>query len=67
MGVKRPGREFDPSHPSSAEVKDKWSYTSTAPLRLRVVDGGLALLFITCSIISALEMLHNFSLFSALV
>jgi hypothetical protein len=28
MGVKRPGREADHSHPSSAEVKKSWSYTS---------------------------------------
>jgi hypothetical protein len=29
LGVKRPGREADHSPPSSAEVKDVWSYTST--------------------------------------
>jgi hypothetical protein len=28
-GVKRPGREADHSPPSSAEVKNAWSYTST--------------------------------------
>jgi hypothetical protein len=28
-GVKRPGREDDYSPPSSAEVKNTWSYTST--------------------------------------
>jgi hypothetical protein len=28
LGVKRPGREADHSHPSSAEVKNAWSYTS---------------------------------------
>jgi hypothetical protein len=28
-GVKRPGREADRSPPSSAEVKNAWSYTST--------------------------------------
>jgi hypothetical protein len=32
--VKRPGREADHSPPSSAEVKNAWSYTSTPPLRL---------------------------------
>jgi hypothetical protein len=31
LGVKRPGREADYSPPSSAEVKNAWSYTS-APL-----------------------------------
>jgi hypothetical protein len=30
-GVKRPGREADHSPPSSAEVKNAWSYTSTLP------------------------------------
>jgi hypothetical protein len=29
LGVKRPGREPDHSSPSSAEVKNAWSYTST--------------------------------------
>jgi hypothetical protein len=28
LGVKRPGREADHAPPSSAEVKNKWSYTS---------------------------------------
>jgi len=31
LGVKRPGREADNSPPSSAEVKNAWSYTSTLP------------------------------------
>jgi hypothetical protein len=29
LGLKRPGREADYSPPSSAEVKNAWSYTST--------------------------------------
>jgi hypothetical protein len=29
LGVKRPGREADHSPPSSAKVKNVWSYTST--------------------------------------
>jgi len=29
--VKGPGREADHSAPSSAEVKNAWSYTSTPP------------------------------------
>jgi hypothetical protein len=33
-GVKRSGREADHSPPSSAEVKNVWSYTSTPPKRL---------------------------------
>jgi hypothetical protein len=36
-GVKRPGREADHSPPSSAEVKNEWSYTSTPPIRLHGV------------------------------
>jgi hypothetical protein len=34
----RPGREFDDSPPSGAEVKTEWSCTFTAPLLLHVVD-----------------------------
>jgi hypothetical protein len=34
LEVKRPGREADHSLPSSAEVKNAWSYTSTPPIRL---------------------------------
>jgi len=34
---KQPGREADHSPPSSAEVKDAWSYTSTPPIRLNGV------------------------------
>jgi hypothetical protein len=30
-GVNRPGREADHSPPTSAEVKNKWIYTSTPP------------------------------------
>jgi len=30
-GLRRPRCEVDHSHPSSAEVKNTWSYTSTAP------------------------------------
>jgi hypothetical protein len=35
LEVKRPGREADHSSPSSAEVKNTWSYTSTHQVRLR--------------------------------
>jgi hypothetical protein len=31
--VKRPGCETDQPHPSSTEVKNAWSYTSTPPIR----------------------------------
>jgi hypothetical protein len=37
VGVKRPGREADHSPPSSTEVKNAWSYTSTLPIRLHGV------------------------------
>jgi hypothetical protein len=37
LGVKRPGREADHSPPSSADVKNAWSYTSTHPIRLHGV------------------------------
>jgi len=37
-GVKRQGREVDPSPPSSDEVKKEWSYTSTPPIRLHGLD-----------------------------
>jgi len=35
-GLKRPGREADHSHPSSAKAKNVWRYTSI-PLRLHSV------------------------------
>jgi hypothetical protein len=34
LGIIRPGCEADHSPPSSAEVKNAWSYTSTPPMRL---------------------------------
>jgi hypothetical protein len=37
LRVKRPGREADHSPPSSTEVKNAWSYTSTPPIRLHRV------------------------------
>jgi len=39
LGVQKPGREFDHSTPSTAEVKDEWSYTS-APLYTVLVWTG---------------------------
>jgi hypothetical protein len=35
--LNRPEHETDHSPPSSAEVKDAWSYTSTLPIRLHDV------------------------------
>jgi hypothetical protein len=37
LGVKRPGREADHTPPSSGEIKNAWSYTSTLPIRLHGV------------------------------
>jgi hypothetical protein len=37
LGAKRPGREADHSPPSSAEIKNAWSYTSNPPIRLHGV------------------------------
>jgi hypothetical protein len=37
LGLKRPGREDDHSPPSSAEVKNEWSYTGTPPIHLHGV------------------------------
>jgi hypothetical protein len=37
LGVKRPGREADHSPPSSAEVKNAWSYISSPPIRFHGV------------------------------
>jgi hypothetical protein len=37
LGVKRPGSKADHSPPSSAEVKNVWSYKSTPPIRLNGV------------------------------
>jgi hypothetical protein len=34
LGVRRPGSEADYSPPSSAKVKNAWSYTSTPPVSL---------------------------------
>jgi hypothetical protein len=39
-GVKSPGREADPSPPTSAEVKKTWIYTSTPPYVLSLLGNG---------------------------
>ena len=39
--VKRPAREIDYFNPSSAEVKNEWSYTSAPPICLHVVNRQL--------------------------
>jgi hypothetical protein len=40
LRVKLPGREANHSLPSSAEVKNMWSYDSTYPIRLQSVVLG---------------------------
>jgi len=42
LGVKPPGSEADHSPPSSAEVKNAWSYTSTSPIRFHGVVLSMA-------------------------
>jgi hypothetical protein len=37
LGIKWPGRDTNNTPPSSAEVKNAWSYTSTPTIRLRGV------------------------------
>jgi hypothetical protein len=37
-GAKRPGREVNHPFPSSAEVKNEWSYTSTLPVCCHHLD-----------------------------
>jgi hypothetical protein len=39
-GLKRSGRDADQSPPSSAEVKNKWSYTSIPRICVRGVEQG---------------------------
>ena len=34
VSLKRPGRDADYTHASTAEIKNEWSYTSTPPIRL---------------------------------
>jgi len=41
LGVKRPGRKADHSLPSSTEVKNAWSYTSTPPYVFMVLQTAL--------------------------
>ena len=59
LGVKRPGREFDHSSPSSAEVKNEWSYTS-APLRTFMTWAGTALLlYLICVCVCVCTHTHT--------
>jgi hypothetical protein len=44
-GVQQPGREIDHSRSSSAEIKNKWSYTSTPSVGLSLIRRTRTLLF----------------------
>jgi hypothetical protein len=60
LGIKRPGREADHSPPTSAEIKNAWSYTSTAQFAfvawclVKKAQGQLYLLHILRSFIQVL-------------
>jgi hypothetical protein len=65
LGVKRPGRESDHSPPSSAEVKNAWSYISTPQYAfvawcLVKITGTLTLLLPFTSTILAFNLLSYF-------
>ena len=45
-GVKRPGGKVDLSPPSSAEVKNEWSYASTPPVCIHESEKDFS--FYTC-------------------
>jgi hypothetical protein len=48
-GVQRPGHETDHSSPSSVEVRNEWSYTSTPPVCLKGFDRDLYIHIHTCT------------------
>ena len=45
-GLKRPGREVNPSPPSFAEVKNEWVYNSSPPTYLHRVDKEIFIIII---------------------
>jgi hypothetical protein len=45
------GREADDSHPSSAKVKNAWSYTSTLPYVLMPWCLSKGFVFVTCYVL----------------
>jgi hypothetical protein len=59
-GLKRPHREADYSHPSSAKAKNAWSHISSPAIRLH----GVALLLVwryslLCALASLMSLLHR--------
>ena len=49
-GVKRPKREVDHLPTSSTDIKNKWSYTCTHPIRVHGVDKDKFMFFTVRSI-----------------
>ena len=47
-GLNHPGNEFDPSSPSTVEVKNEWSYTSNPPICLYGVARKIFNSMVTC-------------------
>jgi phage terminase large subunit-like protein len=59
-GIKRLEREGDHSHPTSAEVKKTWIYTSTPPHAFMALSTGTTLPFIiTIIIINPAKNMHE--------
>jgi hypothetical protein len=64
LGVKQPGHEADHSPPSSVEVKNVWSYTSTPPIHLHGVvlswaEGALCSLLISLCFNAQISQLYK--------
>jgi len=63
-GVKRPGREVKHSSPSSARVKNYWSYTSTPPLCLHGVERENLTFTFTFTVLPFMPLLQPICLYS---
>jgi hypothetical protein len=61
LGLNWPGYEFDYSPPSTAEVKNEWSHTSTTCMCLRVV--GRDKLYLYHRVLSAHYQLYLIDIF----
>ena len=58
-GLQQPGREVDHSRSSSAEIKNKWSYTSTPSIGLSSIRRTRTLLFFTLYLPNTSETLPH--------
>ena len=67
-GIKRPGPEVNSSPPSSAAVKNDWSYTSIPPIRLPGVDTDTYFTVVVAPIVGyvASSYSHYMYLFSSI-